>query len=308
MRAILLGGTGAIGGATATLLSQSGWDVHVTGRNPSAMPAELTAGGVRFHRLERQDHRGVERLVGGGADLLVDLVAYTAKDVRSLLPSLSSVSNTVLISSRAVYVDHCGRDINGDIPPRFDDPIREDCPTVAPATEETDPFTREGYAPCKVAAELAGLDSGLPVTVIRASKVHGRWARNARTRGIVEQMLQGVPALELAAAETIDHLTAATNAAALISTIANQPGRRILNAADPDTPTAEEIVRMIATALAWNGKINHVPNGSDRGLHPWSTPMTLDVTAASGLGYRPCGSALQLIYEEIAWAQNSLSP
>lgn len=162
------------------LLSRAGWDVDVTGRDPSRMPSELSEIGVRFHQLERSDTRGVERLVGNGADLLVDLVAYTAADVRALLPAMASVESLVLVSSRAVYVDGSGRHINGDDPPQFAGPLREDGPTLPPASDHTDPFTREGYAACKVAAELAALDSGLPVTVIRPSKVHGRWARNAR--------------------------------------------------------------------------------------------------------------------------------
>lgn len=141
----------------------------------------------------------------------------------------------------------------------------------------------------------------VPVTVIRPSKVHGRWARNARTKGIVEAMLRGDPAVELADADTIDHLTAATNAAALIGTVAGHPGRRILNAADPDTPTAEEIVGAIAAELSWGGTIERVPGGSDRGRHPWQTPMTLDLTAARELGYRPAGSSISLLAEEIRW-------
>jgi nucleoside-diphosphate-sugar epimerase len=42
-----------------------------------------------------------------------------------------------------------------------------------PAGEDVNPYRREGYAPCKGAAERAALDSGLPVTVIRPSKIHG---------------------------------------------------------------------------------------------------------------------------------------
>ncbi len=301
MRAILLGGTGAIGGATAMLLAQAGWDVDVTGRDSSRMPGELSESGVRFHQLERSDTSGVEGLVGAGADLLVDLVAYNAPDVRALLPAMASVESLVLVSSRAVYVDDSGRHVNGDDPPQFTGPLGEDRPTLAPAADDVDPFTREGYAPCKVAAELAALDSGLPVTVIRPSKVHGRWARNARTAGIVARMLRGDRTIELAGADTIDHLTAARNAAALIETVAARPGRRILNAADPDTPTAEEIVGAIAVELAWGGTIERVPTGTDRGRHPWQTRMTLDSTAARELGVQPAGSGLGLLAEEVQW-------
>lgn len=301
MRAILLGGTGAIGGAAALGLAKSGWAVEVTGRHQSRMPQELSEAGVRFHQIERSDTLGIERLVGHGADLFVDLVAYTAPDVRALLPAMSSIDSLVLISSRAVYVDDSGRHVNGEEPPQFTAPISEDGPTLAPAPDEVNPYSREGYAPCKVAAEQAALNSGLPVTVIRPSKVHGRWSRNARTKSIVDWMLSGNQSIELAHAETIDHLTAAQNAAALIETVATRPGRRILNAADPDTLTAEEIVGAIAAEISWDGQIMRVNAGSDRGRHPWQTPMTLDLASALELGYQPIGTGVDLISEEVQW-------
>jgi nucleoside-diphosphate-sugar epimerase len=301
VRAVLLGGTGAVGGAVAMSLCEAGWDVEVTGRDRARMPEAMAAAGVRFHQVERGDTRGVERLVGDGADLLVDLVAYAAEDVRALLPVMSSADCPVLISGRAVYVDDAGRHLNGDAPPQFSGPIKESTPTLAPAPDGTDPFTREGYGPCKVAAELTALESGLPVTVIRPSKVHGRWARNARTKSIVDRMRDGDASIELAGADTIDHLTAARNAAALIATVAARPGPRILNAADPDTPTAEQIVRAIAAELSWDGRIEHVPSGTDRGRHPWQTPMVLDTTAAIELGCRPVGNGIDLITEEVRW-------
>lgn len=307
VRAVLLGGTGAMGGMTALRLAKAGWTVDVTGRSSSRMPAELLAAGVRFHRLERSDSSGIEELVGDGADLLVDLVAYTAADVRAILPVMASVTCPVLVSSRAVYTDAAGRHVNGDESPQFEGSIREDATTLPPAGEDVNPYSREGYAPCKVAAERAALDSGLPVTVIRPSKVHGPWARQARTQSIVEHMLRGEPLIELADPDTVDHLSAAANAAALIETLAAHPGPRILNAADPDTPSALQIVQAISAQLAWSGTIELVPNTSNRGRHPWRTPMTLDTTAAQELGYHPVGNGLDLLADEVEWVQTQSS-
>jgi len=301
VRAILLGGTGAIGGATALLLAKSGWTVEVTGRDRSRMPQELSDLDVRFHQIERSDTRGVEHLIGDGADLFVDLLAYSGPHVRALLPVMTSMDNLVLISSRAVYVDDFGGHVNGDEPPRFNAPIREDGPTLPPASDDVNPFSREGYAPGKVAAEQVALDSGLPVTVLRPSKVHGQWARNARTGSIIDWMLSGNQDIELVQADTIDHLTAATNTASLIKTVATRSGRRILNVADPDTPTASEIVGAIAAELAWERQISRIEGAPDRGNHPWMTPMILDSTSALELGYRPVGNGLDLISEEVQW-------
>lgn len=199
MRAVILGGTGAIGGATASLLAAQGWAVDVTGRNPASMPPELIMAGVQFHSIERNDVSAIEHLVGEGVDLLVDLPAYRAADVRALIPVMRCARSSVLISARAVYVDSDGNHINSEVAPQFPLPIVESTPTVPPAADDVDPFSREGYAPAKVAAELTALDSGLPITIIRPSKVHGRWARNARTRHVVDAMLGGQQIIELAA-------------------------------------------------------------------------------------------------------------
>jgi nucleoside-diphosphate-sugar epimerase len=310
-RALVLGGTGAIGGATAERLARDGWSVDVTGRDPRLMPAALAALGVRFHALDRSDSRGIGRLVGDGVDLLVDLVAFTAADVEALLPAMRASGSVIVASSRAVLVDAAGWHVNGDEPPRFPVPITESNPTLPPAAPGTDPSTREGYAPSKVAVERAALDSGVPVTVIRPSKVHGRWARNARTRDIVERMLAGTETIELAdRGASVDHLTAAANAAALIARVAEVPGARILHAADPDPLTATEIVQAVADELGWPGRIVPLEPGAPGGAHPWAAahPIVLDTRASLALGYAPVGPGAELLRAEVAWIRDAERP
>lgn len=312
MRAVILGGTGAIGGAVAARLAAADWSVDVTGRDPRSMPAEMVAAGVRFHQIDRSETSAIARLVGHDADLLVDLLSYRAADVRDLLPVMALVASPILISSRAVYVDVDGRHLNSEEPPRFDGPISEDSPTLPPAGHDVDPFSREGYAPSKVAAERVALDSGLPVTVIRPSKVHGRWARNPRTRVFVERMLRGDPTIPLAdQGASIDHLTAATNTASLVETIAHTPGPRILNSADPDTPTAKQIVQRIGEWLDWAGTLQLLDRQADptAGDHPWRSahPIVLNTTASERLGYSPEGRALELLTQEVDWIAEQIS-
>lgn len=268
------------------------------------MPTELTERGVRFHAVDRRDTVAFSRLIGEGADLLVDLVAYSGADVEALLPAMRDAASIVIASSRAVYIDPAGHHINGDIPPQFPVPIPESNATLPPAREGTDPFTREGYAPSKVSVERTALDSGLPVTIIRPSKVHGRWARNARTRSIVEQMLSETKVIELAnRGESIDHLTAASNAAALIEAVADSPGARILNIADPDPLTATEIVTAIGSALRWQGRTVGREPGLPGGEHPWNAvfPIVLDMRAATRLGYTAVAPGRELIAAEATW-------
>src|SRR5262249_22401105 len=157
---------------------------------------------------------------------------FTAADARQLLSLLHDVTSAVMLSSKAVYVDREGWHSNSESSPRFAVPIREDHPTLRP--DNADYTTREGHGANKVAAEQVLLDSGLPITVIRASKVHGEGAARPREWMFVKRVLDRRPAVFLAhRGEGTDHTTAAANTAALIERIAAVPGRRVLNSADP---------------------------------------------------------------------------
>ena len=103
----------------------------------------------------------------------------------------------------------------------------------------------------------------------------------------------------------VDHTTAAANAAALVEVVAARPGSRVLNAADPDAPSALEIARTIARLLghAWE----EVPLGDgapdDLGRTPWDAlhPIILDTTAARELGYVPAGDYSTTVDDEVEW-------
>lgn len=293
-----------MGVAIAELFQQMGWAVDLTGRDPARMPSHLAKQGVRFHAIDRSDSEQLTRLIGHDTNLVVDLVAYCAADVEALLPMLSGVGSTVIASSRAVYIDAEGRHINGDVPPQFSVPVAEVNPTLDAATPDINPFSREGYGPSKVALERTALASGLPITIIRPSKVHGPWARNPRTQGIVEQMLSDAEFIELAdRGVSIDHLSAAANVARLVQQVARSPGSRILNAADPDPLKAIEIIESIATALGWNGEIRALDSGITGGEHPWYQPypIVLDMAAAASLGYQAAGPGKDLLQAEAVW-------
>ncbi len=302
--AVILGGTGALGRATARRLAAAGWRVDVTGRDPDHMPADVAAAGVHFHSADRRDLTSRAAILGPGGDLLVDAVCYTGADARQLIPFLSGFASTVMISSKAVYVDCAGRHSNSPTAPRFDGPIREDGPTVDPAGGDYN--TPDGYGANKVAAERVLLDSGFPVTVIRPSKVHGEGALRPREWTFVRRVLDRRPAVFLARrGEGRDHTTAAVNTAALIERVAAAPGRRILNSADPDAPSALEIARTIADYLGHTWEEVLLGEDAEPGLgrHPWDArpPIVLDTTASLALGYAPVGTYAETAPGQIDW-------
>ena len=302
-RALIVGGTGPIGRATARRLLAAGWQVDVTGRDPARLPTELAAAGVRFVTAERDDGGQLAVAFGAGADLLVDCICYTAADARLLLPLVRDAVSTVMISSKAVYVDDAGNHPNSDVAPRFDGPIRETQATVGPG--DGDYTTRKGYAANKIAAEQVLLGSGRPVTVLRPSKVHGAGGSRPREWFFVKRVLDRRPALVLARGGAgVDHTTAAANVAALIETAAHVPGLRILNSADPDAPSALEISRVIAGRLGhvWEEVLLEDAPGT-LGAHPWNAqhPIVLDTSAAAELGYVPAGDYATTVAEEVDW-------
>ncbi len=300
-RALILGGTGMIGRAIARRLLAAGWDVELTGRTPARMPGDVTDAGGRFVAADYHDSGQLKAAFGDGADLLVDCLCYTADDARWVLPFASGARSAVMVSSKAVYADAGGRHSNSDEAPRFDGPIRETQPTMPPGDGDYD--TREGYGANKVAAERVLLDSGAPVTVIRPSKVHGEGSTRPREWVFVKRVLDRRPAIFLAHRGTgADHPTAAANIASLAELAAAQPGARVLNCADPDTPDVLEMSRIIARHLGheWDEVLI---DDDALGRTPWDAipPITLDMTAASQLGYVPAGDYATTVAEEIDW-------
>ncbi len=303
-RALIVGGTGLIGRATARRLLAAGWRVDLTGRNPAHLPVDIADAGGRFVAANRDDSDQLFAALGDGADLLVDCICYTAADATRLLPLVRDAGSSVMISSKAVYLDDAGHHANSATAPRFDGPIRETQPTVAPG--DADYTTREGYGANKVAAEQVLLASGRPVTVLRPSKIHGAGARRPREWVFVKRVLDRRPAVFLAhRGAGVDQPTAAANLAALIELVAAAPGQRILNSADPDAPSALEISRTVARQLdhAWEEVL--LDDGADDtlGRHPWDTPhpILLDTTAATDLGYTPVGDYATTVTDELEW-------
>jgi len=303
-RALVLGGTGQVGVAVARRLLAAGWEVDLTGRNPPRVEVE----GARYLRSDRSDAGDLRAAVADGADLLVDNVCYTAEQARLLLPFLADVQSTVLLSSKAVYVDALGNHSNSDVRPEYGGPIKETQPTLQAGDMPYN--SREGYGPNKVAAEQVFLDGGRPVTIIRPSKVHGPGAENPREWFFVKRVLDRRPAVLLAhRGEGLDHPTAAANIAALIEVAAARPGTRILNCADPDTPNGLEISRTIAGLMGHEWE-EVLVDGDEPGRHPWDVlpPVVLDMTAAAELGYVPVGDYATTVVDEIGWLVENPPP
>ena len=301
-RAVILGGTGLIGRAVARRLLATGWEVTAVGREQARMPADVAAAGGRFVAADRSEPAAA---LGAGTDLLVDCLCFTAGHAREVLPLLADVGSTVMISTKAVYVDAAGNHVNSATAPSFDGPIHESQPTMAPR-EDIEHRSAEGYGANKVAAEQVLLDSGHPVTVLRPSRVHGDGTAKPDEWVFVKRVLDRRQVVVLSrGGRGVDQTSAAANIGVLIETVANHPGARILNSADPDARSALEISRTVAAHLGhqWQEVLldEHAPAGLGR--HPWDRVpgIRLDMSAARQLGYQPAGDYAATVTTELDW-------
>ena len=301
---VVLGGNGQVGSAAALRLASAGWEVTSTGQDQHRFPPALADAGVSFIRSDRYAADDLHELLREGADLVVDCVGYTAAHARLLLPFQHGIGALVFISSKAVYVDDEGRHTNSDEPPAFAGPVAETQPTMAPS--DIDYRSREGYGANKVAAERVLLDSGMSVSVLRPSRIHGIGAARPLEWVFVKRVLDGRRHLLLAnRGRGSNHPTAAVNLAALVEFCAMNPGTRILNSADPDAPDGLTISRIVATHLghAWSEVLLDATAPPGLGAHPWNTlpPFVLDSSAAEQLGFVPVGSYAETVGAELDW-------
>jgi nucleoside-diphosphate-sugar epimerase len=293
VRVVILGVNGVSGRAIASELSRRGCEVVGTGRDIRRFPAALRDRGVRFVRSDRHDAADLRQVLGAGADVIVDCLCFTAEHARRLLEHRASFGSAVALSSKAVYVDEQGRHSNSDESPRFDGPVPETQPVLGPDFSGAYQ-SRHGYGPNKVAAEITLRESGAPVSILRASRVHGPGASPPREWFVVRRLLDGRRRIPVAHhGQTGNHPTAAVNLAKLVATCAQRPGVRVLNAADPGLPTAADIVQAIAAACRRPAQIVELDADAppELGWTPWATwpPFFLDTTASARLGYQPAG-------------------
>lgn len=279
--ALILGGTGQIGRAAATLLAGQGWRVTIAQRHDA--PAPL--GGSSLV-MDRDEPGAVARAVGKGVDALIDTVAYDAGHARQLLQVQDRVGAFVVVSSASVYRDDLGRTLDEAREtgaPVFPVPIAEDQPTVAPG-----PAT---YSTRKIALESALRDGARrPVTILRPGAIHGPGSSHPREWFFIKRLLDGRAAVPLAwDGASRFHTTATANIAALISVVLDNPGTEVLNVADPEALTVSQIGKAISAAYGKDLRLVPFSGPPTRavGGHPWciANPIVLDTRRAAALGF-----------------------
>lgn len=290
-RAFIIGGTGQIGRAIAAEFLDRGWEVVLGARGGRARPDDLLARGATLAVVDRELPGALTTALAGGADAVIDTVAFDDHHAAQLLALDADVGAFVVVSSASVYRDVSGRSLDEAGTKGFPDlpvPISETQPTIAPGPQS--------YSTRKAALERTMLDrSTRPVTILRPCAIHGLHSCHPREWWFVKRMLDQRPVIPLAyGGRSRFHTTAVANIGALVATVLahSEKESRILNIADPDVLTALDIGSLIAERMDYRGKILPLgPGGRTEGLglSPWSIPgpLVLDTQAALALGYTP---------------------
>jgi len=260
--AVILGGTGQIGLALATRLSQTGWSVTLASRSATA------AQGFSHTPFDRTSPNALQRAIGTGCNLLIDCIAFTAADAQSLLSVQCSIEHIIAISSASVYADEKGRTLDTAQSlgvPIYPIPIDETHPTIPPG-----PAT---YSTNKAAMEQTLLQNATaPVTILRPCAIHGPNSKHAREWWFVKRLLDNRPRIPLVDMGQNRFQTTSTQAIcdAVLSALALTTPP-ILNVADADAPSVYEIGQTILSHLS--GSCELVPIETDHptlGRTPWS--------------------------------------
>ncbi|RPK67893.1 NAD dependent epimerase/dehydratase family protein [Streptomyces sp. ADI96-02] len=306
----MLGATGAIGRAAVGALARDGWEVTAASRGGGRAGEEVE--GVRSVALDRDEEGALAGALGGGCDVLVDMVAFGGEHARQVAGLADRIGSAVVISSGAVYADGRGRSFDTqeepDGFPRYPVPIPETQPTVPPGDAS--------YGTRKVALERELLAAGdaLPVTVLRAGAVHGPHCRTPRELYFVKRLLDGRKRRVLAyGGGSRFHPVHVSNVAELIRLAAARPGTRVLNAADPQAPSVAEIAAAIDGVLGRETEtvpVDGAPPRAGVGDTPWSVPhpVVYDMAAAEReLGYRPLTGYAASLPETVDWLAGQLA-
>jgi len=308
VRVLVLGGTQLIGRAAVHELVALGHQVAVfhRGRTQGDLPTAVQY--LRGDRRQLVEHQAALRAFQ--PDVVVDMLAFTEGDAKSLIAAFQGYAGrTVVISSIDVYrafglltgvergEPELGR-ITEDSALRT---VRYPYRTV-----DTDPGSF-GYHYDKILVEQAASDTpDLPCTVLRLPMVYGPGDYQHRVAPYLRRMDDQRPAILLGEAMATwrgarAYVDDAGHAIALAATDATATGRIYHLADDPVLPE-RAFVDAVAAAAGWRGRIVTVP---DRRL-PDSLYVAQDLDVDSTrirqeLGYTETLPAREALMRTTAW-------
>lgn len=306
--AVVVGATGQIGPAVVKALAEDGWRVRAVSR--SGQDAGWSPDwDVETVHADRDDEAQLRSAIGPGAEVLVDVVAYTGRHGEQLRSLAGLVGSAVAISTSALYTDDEERGFGTMMGPRgfgvFPEPIEEGQRLVEAG--------EDNYLTQKRAMEVAATQaahssqSQLPVTLLRVGAPHGPRGKKPSEWWFVKRALDNRPVRLLAhQGLTRFHPAHTSNIAEAVRLAAHTPGTRALNIGDPEVPTARQIATAIDEILGVSSEIVGMPGPAEGmvGLHPYGVPnpFVLSLEAARReIGYKPLTGYRESLQTTVEW-------
>lgn len=301
--ALIVGGSGQLGRAAAARLGRAGWSVTLASRSGDTEDPRFEGLDVSSISLDRNDDDALHA-AARGRDLVMDAVAFTPAHAAQLGALAGEVGSLVVISSGAVYR---GGDGTSSETGTSEDPvpITEDWPTLPDGND---------YGSLKAALERALLATDdLPVTILRPGTLHGPYSTSLHHWSFIKRALDGRRVVPLAYdGRSRFSTSAADNVARLVELAAQHPGVRVLNAADDDTLTVEEIGRRVFAVLGHEAEFVTFPGPPKEGrvgFNPWGIPHPVVLStdrARSELGYTQAISYDDALRQDVEWAVDAV--
>lgn len=264
-RACIIGGSGQIGISIATRLCAEGWNVVSVNRS-----APTIKGPWQHVEVDISKPNALQDVVKNEFDLLISCIAFDGSDARELLKVQCSTGRIIVISSASVYQDNLGRTLDEAKDcgfPQFKGPITEKTLTVDAGPET--------YSTRKIQMENELLENAsVPITILRPCAIHGPYSKHAREWWFVKRLLDGRKKIPLAYGGLSQFQT--TSVAAIADAVVQVLGGHlpsIINVADSDSPTVEDIGRTIMQVLDINAELVPLPDEAYppiKGKTPWS--------------------------------------
>lgn len=259
-KALVIGGTGFIGKHTTASLIRRCFETHVVSRT---------------HRPEQGHWIAKDRanLTPSGIawDVVVDNIAYNAKDILSTLSVFPKFELFVLNSTIALY-RYC---------PDHSQPYLED--SIDYSYQPTDENLGDAhwkYAQGKLEAEKALLQSGRKFAILRPTMVFGKNDVTGRTQWYCDRIREGKP---LRASEKKFHLVAPEGVGEAFGLIAEKHATGAFNVAGPEF-TLKTFLQNLAEAL---GRTASFDDGVDAGPYSFDKDWTVSTEKLKGLGWKP---------------------
>lgn len=263
MRALVIGGGGAIGQAVVRALAARGDEVLWTSRQAVPSPG-LAEGHVQADRAQPDEIARIVRRQR--TDTVVDMIAYTPADTLPLLATLDGlIGRHVMVSSGDVYRNYglLHRLEAGAPDPG---PLDEDAPLRATRFPYRGEQPRAIADPArwmddydKIPVEAAVRDLAVDWTILRLPMVYGAGDKQRRFRWMVGPMLSGAPLLEaprpwLAWTTTYGFLG---NVGAAVAHAAGHPdaARKVFNVADEPAMDHLAWIERFRSATGWQGEV-----------------------------------------------------